>query len=166
MNNISGFIQPSMFSQPSVLGIVPQSMPMPMPMPMPVITSGGRVDIMTIVIISTVVVMVLFLLYRNMSISITDKDDDSELSESFKKSHFDNDNNNDPLSKCGWEVVVSETCPYCVQQKQILSTHFPNFKNISTNKPVEAVPTWINNKTGQMLPGLKTYDALMEMIIC
>lgn len=158
MNNIAGFIQPSVFSQPSVVGIMPSSMP--------IVATGGRSDIMTMAMVAAIVVVVLFIIYRNMSsTNITDPEGGSE---DFKRSHFDNEPKTemDPLTKCGWEVIVSPTCPYCVRQKQILAHHFPTFKNIYDNKPAEVVPTWVNTKTGRKMPGMQTYEQLLAMTNC
>ncbi len=72
----------------------------------------------------------------------------------------------DPLTKCGWEVYVTPTCPYCIKQREILSQHFPTFKNIFTDRPVQAVPTWYNVNTKQSIPGMQSYEKLLEMAKC
>lgn len=158
MNNIAGFIQPSVFAQPNVVGLMPQSMP--------IIATGGRSDILTIVLVSGIVVVILFIAYRNMS-SSNIKEEEEDIEE-FKKvrERFENTENMDPLTKCGWEVYVSPTCPYCVRQKQILEHHFPTFKNIFTDKPAEVVPTWYNTKTHAKVLGMQTYDKLLSMAKC
>ena len=160
MNNIAGFIQPSMFQQPSVMGI--------MPSPVPIVTAGGKSDILTIAVVAVVVVVVLFVLYRNVQFNIG-----TEESEEFKQERVnqekikqENFEDIDPLTKCGWEVIVSPTCPWCIKQKEVLSKHFPLFKNIFTDKPAEAVPMWVNNKTGDTIPGFQTYEKLLNMIKC
>lgn len=152
MNNIAGFIQPSVYSQPSVVGIMPQSMP--------IVATGGRSDIMTMAVVATIVVIVLFILYKNMAKTGVDAEDTTD---DFK-SNFEEDI--DPLSKCGWEVIMSPSCPYCIRQKQILERHFPKFDKIFTDKPAEAVPTWVNTKTGKRIPGMQTYDRLLSMARC
>lgn len=160
MNNISGFIQPTMFQQPSVVGIMPQSMPI-------VATAGGRSDILTMAVVSAVVVIVLFVIYRNMTYNNIQKEESEESEELFKRDRFEGDQSGmDPLTKCGWEVRISPTCPWCVKQKQILSQYFPTFKNIYTDRPAEAVPTWVNSKTGQKVPGMQTHEKLLEMAKC
>ena len=150
MNNIAGFIQPSIFPQPNVVSIMPSSVPM--------VSAGGRSDILTIAVVSTVVVIVLFMIYKNMSFGSNSLIDDDV--EEFKQKE-----NVDPLTKCGWEVIISPTCPWCVKQKQILDQHFPTFKNIYTDKPADAVPLWVN-KNGNKIPGFQTYEKLMSMANC
>ena len=150
MNNIAGFIQPSVDSVTSS---------------MPVVATGGKTINMKMAMIAAIVVVVLFIIYRNMSpTNITDSDDG--VAEGFKRSHFGSTEQMDPLTKCGWEVIVSPTCPYCVKQKQILSQHFPTFKNIHTDKPAEVVPTWHNTKTGKKVLGMQTYEELLAMTKC
>lgn len=70
----------------------------------------------------------------------------------------------DPLTEKGWEVIVSDRCPYCIKQREILTAHFPTFKNIFNDKPANVVPTWRNTKTGQELPGMMTYEKLLDLI--
>lgn len=154
MNNISGFIQPSVYAQPSVVSLMQPSMP--------VISAGGRSDIMTIALVSAIVVVVLFIIYRHIT---NNNIMGEEESDQFKRDRETFDNM-DPLTRCGWEVRVSPTCPYCVKQKQILSHHFPTFKNIFTDKPAEVVPTWVNTKTNQKIPGMQTYEKLLAMAKC
>jgi hypothetical protein len=69
----------------------------------------------------------------------------------------------DPLTAGGWEVIVSDSCPYCIKQKEILAQHFPTFKNIFNNKPANVVPTWRNTKTGQEIPGMLPYETLLQL---
>lgn len=69
----------------------------------------------------------------------------------------------DPLTANGWEVIVSDSCPYCIKQKEILAQHFPTFKNIFNNKPTNVVPTWRNTKTGQEIPGMLSYETLLQL---
>jgi len=69
----------------------------------------------------------------------------------------------DKLTENGWEVYVTNNCPYCIEQVNILNQHFPYFTNIYNDRPVESVPTWYNTKTKEKKVGRQTYDQLLEM---
>lgn len=158
MNNISGFIQPSMFAQPSMVGIVQP--------PMPIISAGGRSDIMTIALVSAIVVVILFIVYRNMSYNRAVTSEEEEDVETFKQREqnvVEPFHIIDGLTQCGWKVVVSQTCPYCIKQKEILNQYFPTFNNFDYTTPMPSVPTWINTKTNDIKQGLQSYDTLLNM---
>lgn len=153
MNDITSYIQPLRFQSPNMNGY--------MPVQMPFLQSIGRNEIMTIVMISAIVVIVLFIVYKNLNYkNVVGGEEDSE---SFKNEHYQD---MDPLTKCGWEVYVTNTCPYCVKQKQILNEHYPTFNNIYTDRPVTAVPTWYNTKTQETKTGMQTYESLLAMTKC
>lgn len=152
MNNITGFIQPNMYAQPL--------MPM-MQQPMGIISAGGGSDITTMVMVSVMVVVILFIIYRHMSTSNI-YEEESEMFR-YKREPFQDI---DSLEKCGWEVYVSPSCPYCVRQKAILVEHFPNFKSMYTDKPAEVVPTWYNTKTKETKLGMQTLESLKNMVKC
>lgn len=164
MNNISGFIQPSVYAPPSVVSVMPQSMPMsvPMPIPVPMVSSGGRSDIATIVIITIIVVIILFVMYRHVKF-VNMEFTDEEI-ESFRRVNEHFISSSDPLSKCGWEVRISETCPWCIKQKAILAENFPGFTNIYSDRPAQVIPTWINSKTGEVIEGMQPLERLQQMI--
>ena len=75
-------------------------------------------------------------------------------------------NSIDPLEKCGWEVYLTKTCPYCVKQLKVLKEHFPNFNSYYYNKKSDVVPTWYNKITNIKSPGFKDYNKLLSMINC
>lgn len=75
-------------------------------------------------------------------------------------------NSIDPLEKCGWEVYLTKTCPYCVKQLKVLKEHFPNFNGYYYNKKSDVVPTWYNKSTNIKSPGFKDYKKLLSMINC
>lgn len=152
MNNISGYIQPNIYPSP-IVGIVQPAMP--------ITSSGNYTDMMTTVMITVIIIIVLFVIYKNMN----NKNDESEEYESFS-SNYNYHELLDDLTKCGWLVVMSPACHYCIKQKEILKEYFPLFNNINYDLPVNAVPTWINIKTKKIVPGLQTYDKLLKMANC
>lgn len=121
------------------------------------------VSMYTIIIAAAFVALILFILYRSMF--FTGMTGSTERMESFEDTKpFIEDV--DKLTKCGWEVHVRPTCPYCIRQKSILEQHFPKFKNIFEDRPAEVVPTWYNTKTGQKIPGMQTPEKLSQMASC
>lgn len=213
MNNISGYIQPTMYAPQGVMGVMPQMIPQimqqPAPQIIPIVTNGGRSDITMIIVVSVIIIMVIFMMYNQMEYS-----EDYELEKGKKTESFENNdsvcelidgdyqcdkchrnckryckychrclncilndtNHNvtnivdvediDLLSNCGWELYISLTCPYCIKQKHILDQYFPKFNKIFTDKPVSVVPTWYNTITNQTIPGMQTYESLIQMTKC
>lgn len=156
MNNIAGFIQPTVFPQPSVVGIMPQTMPF-------MATAGGRSDIITIAIVSAIVVVVMFIIYKNMLYKNIDDEEIEDFTIDNFKNNLITEPEMDPLTRNGWEVRVSPSCPYCIKQKEILSQYFPTFKNIFTDRPANVVPTWVNSRTGKEVPGMLQYEDLLQL---
>lgn len=145
--NIASYIQPvSPFMQPPI-SFIPSN-------------NVSRSEITTMVVISAMVVIILFILYKHMMYSNIVEDEGDNF-----KSKFENETV-DGLTKCGWEVYVSPSCPYCIRQKAILSEFFPNFKNIYTDRPAEVVPTWFNTKTQEKKPGMQPVEVLNMMARC
>jgi hypothetical protein len=114
------------------------------------------VILMTIIVMFVIYKIINYFYYRGLINTV--------FGNNHYGSHFDN-NEEDALTKCGWEVYVTDHCPYCKQQKQILSEHYPKFKNFK-KEPVNVVPTWKNVKTGQTLPGMQSVDSLANMAKC
>jgi hypothetical protein len=115
-----------------------------------------------IIVAIIVAVIIIFFIYKSKLFQV----ENYKGIDNFKMDNIENLDDVDPLTKCGWEVYVSPTCPYCVRQKSILSKHFPTFKNIFTDKPTDVVPTWYNVKTKQKIPGMQSYEKLLEMTKC
>jgi hypothetical protein len=87
---------------------------------------------------------------------------------------------NDKLTESGWIVIVSDTCPYCVKQREIIknSEEFKNFSSFISVQDFIAmvnrgeanptgfeggVPFWYNVNLRRGTGGLKTLDKLKGM---
>jgi len=178
MNNITNFIQPVEDIQPSAVDIAPQFNTIDNishPIPMVATTASGETDSYIIIGISVLIaILLMYIIYKYI---YTDKasfenfianEKIAAAREKFaareKLASREKLDEIDPLTRCGWEVRVSPTCPYCIQQKNILAEYFPTFKNIFTDKPAEVVPTWVNNITGVTMPGMQTHEQLLKMV--
>jgi len=156
MNNISGYIQPnsipvremnngSMNYMPDNRGTYSMS------------DDVKRNSIMIVSIL--LIIIIIIIIYMIIKYKDTKKS-------STGTSTFESFQNIDKLTECGWEVYVTDTCPYCIKQKDILTQYFPKFDKIYTDKPANAVPTWYNVNTKETKVGLQSYESLLSMIKC
>lgn len=160
MNNISEYIQPTISEDTTMIGSGYDK------------TGGAigdrlaKLNLFNIIIIGMGVIVIVIIIFKLMTVFSYKKvvcetfEPPQQVSEAPIVEDFD------PLTKCGWEVVISPTCPYCIRQKAILNEYFPKFNSFYTDRPVEAVPTWINTKTGQKVPGMQTVESLQRMAAC
>jgi glutaredoxin len=87
---------------------------------------------------------------------------------------IDTENNMDSFAQClskkGAVMYGTETCPYCVKQKNLFGDSFIYVNYIDCQKnPQECVglsgvPTWKIN--GKLYPGLKSLEQLSELSGC
>lgn len=151
MNNpydISRFIQP----------YIPQQIAQPVVVPMPQPVMGSfmptQTDTIGMVLMILGVLVVIFFIHKYICIS-TEPTEPVVVDTYIPMP--------DPLGDKGWEVIVTDTCPYCVKQKKILQEYFPTFKNIFNNKSANVVPTWRNTKTGEVVEGMLSYERLLSL---
>jgi hypothetical protein len=151
--DISRYIQP--YNPPPIFRPY-QSLPIP---------QNNHYDGVYMIGLATIIVGVIYIIYKyyinnNISKFYTDSgsDSDSDSDSDIKKM-----NRVDHLTNCGWELYASKSCHWCSKQIDILNTHFPNFRNVYYDKPVEAVPTWYNPGLDKTVTGFQTYDQLMKL---
>lgn len=179
--DISRFIQPTYAVQQPVV--------MPVQQPVyPMIGSSGfssnKEELITIVLIIIGIIITIYIAQKyiftnNNIINQTDQTQDNyitnqtdQIQNNYINPSMPPKRQSDPLGDAGWEVIVTDTCPFCIKQKEVLNKYFPNFKNIYNNKPASVVPTWVNSKcfdknnpTEKLkIQGYQDYQKLINMI--
>ena len=136
---------------------------------MPMYPYHNNMDKSSVVLISMSVVIILFIIYKHISYNNIDSINyidpvDTDILESIDQ-YKNNNQMSDPLSNSGWVVFVSNGCHFCTQQKEVLKTLFPYFTNFfeNNNGAARVVPTWVNTRTGQVVPGFQSVESLRKM---
>lgn len=83
-----------------------------------------------------------------------------------RRSHFDSNPSIQHPIGCGWKVILSKRCPYCVKQVNLLNALYPSFNGLEYDKPSNVVPTWYNTTTGETREGFQDEKSLRVMFTC
>lgn len=127
--------------------------------PMGGVNGGSEINYKNVFLFLTVVVAIILILIIAY-VSMKKKDNRSSLT------NLEEDMQQllDPLTLSGWEVIVSDSCPYCTKQKEVLKNLFPTFNKFFTDRPANVVPTWVNKNTGQTIEGLQNADSILKLL--